>query len=228
MQRLALARRDLAYTFIGQIPGALGNRLRYRFWKARLAHLGRDVQIDVGAWFSGPEHVRVGDHAWIDRNTLIIAGPPTPGRATARKVDAAHPVAEGQVDVGDNVHIAPNVVISGIGGVRIGANTTIATGSAVYSYTHHYRNLVDRDDPKQYSFTSRARPDQQSMLSAPVWIGEHCAVGLGCVVLPGSVLQDGAWLASGTVFAGVAQPQSVTRPDVAHLVKDLSHLQLHR
>ena len=195
-------------TVVASLPGPSGDRLRYRFWSRRLAYLGARVRIGEGAFFQNPAHIRIEDDAWIDRNVLILAGPPRGDRITRIKPNEPCPVALGEVTIGSATHIAPNCVLSGMGGLAIGKNCGIASNSSVYSFSHHYRNLVDASDPAQYSFTPRARNDQQAMLASPVVIGDYCAVGLNSVLLPGTRLERGTWVASGTVVRGSWGPQA--------------------
>jgi acetyltransferase-like isoleucine patch superfamily enzyme len=196
--------------FVTHAPGRVGNRLRYRYWKGRLAHLGQGVTIDVGAFFQNPGRISIDDNAWIDRGVIILAGPPKGDRVTFSKPNPDFRLEIGEVRIGKYTHIAPYCVLSGIGGLSIGDCCGIASHSAIYSYSHHYRNLLDRSDDAQYAFTTRARPDQQSMILGPVVIADYCAVGLHSVLLPGTSLHRGAWIASGTVFTGTASGQTMT------------------
>jgi acetyltransferase-like isoleucine patch superfamily enzyme len=113
-------------------------------------------------------------------------------------------------------------VLSGIGGLYIGQNSGVASNSAIYSYSHHYRNLKDRTDRGQYSFTPLARLDQQSMILGPVFIGDYCAVGLGSVILPGVSIERGTWIASHTVISGAHPAQSLLFVDGETKAKPLS------
>ncbi len=194
-------------TVVAALPGPAGDRLRTRHWRKRLGHLGRNVRISEGAFFQNPGHIRIEDGAWIDRNVLILAGPPAPGRPTLVKPNDPFPIRPGEVHIGAGTHIAPNCVLSGIGGLWIGRACGVASNSTLYSYSHHYRNLTDPADQAQYSFTPRARRDQQAMISSPVFIGDHCAVGLNATLLPGTRLERGTWVASGTVVKGRWGPQ---------------------
>jgi acetyltransferase-like isoleucine patch superfamily enzyme len=209
MRRLLQLPLNAADFAVSYVPGPVGHRVRYAYWKRRLAHLGDDVIIDVGVHFQNPEHISIDDGAWIDRGVIILAGPPGGQRLTFEEANPAFTGAIGDVRIGKRTHIAPYCVLSGIGGISIGDNCGVASHSAIYSYSHHYRNLKDRDDKTQYSFTPRARPDQQSMILKPVAIGDYCAVGLHCVLLPGTTLHRGTWVASGTTVTGTFPEQTL-------------------
>jgi acetyltransferase-like isoleucine patch superfamily enzyme len=74
--------------FISFLPGAIGFKLRYRFWKNRLKFLGKNVKIDVGVYFQNPQFISIDDNCWIDRNVIILAGPPGSKRITYSKTNS--------------------------------------------------------------------------------------------------------------------------------------------
>jgi acetyltransferase-like isoleucine patch superfamily enzyme len=217
---------DLLLSFASVLEGDFGNALRRFLWARRLAYCGRGVRIDPGVFIHRPQFVRLENSCWIDRNVIIYAGPPAEGRLTSVKTNPRFFGAPGSVKVGANSHIAANCVLSGFGGIEIGKNCTIAAGSAVYSYSHHYRNLSDRSDLTQYSFSSLARLDQQSMVLGAVVVEDFCAVGLHCVLLPGATLLRGAWLAPGSVARGEHAEQSLTLSTPHNHVKSLKDLRI--
>ena len=59
-------------TCIRNLDGAVGLRLRYLYYKKRLRHLGRNVRIDTGVFFSGWEYISIGDDTHIDKNCIIV------------------------------------------------------------------------------------------------------------------------------------------------------------
>lgn len=207
-------------------PGAIGNKLRYRFWSRKLRHLGHGTIIDVGCHFQNPRFISIGEACWIDRNVIILAGPPVLGRKTHTKANPSYGGMAGEVHIGERTHIAPNCVISGMGGLFVGRNCTIASNSCVYSFSHHYRDLDDADDPYQYSFSSMARPDQQAMIQGAIVLGDYCAVGLASVILPGVTLGRGAWVACNSVVTRSIPAQQILMPGATGALKDISHLSI--
>lgn len=204
---------DIWQAFIAYYPGPIGVVLRRAFWKKRLKFMGEKVKIDVGVYFQNPQYITLDDRSWIDRNVVILAGPSTLERVTYKKENPQFTLGTGEVYIGKQTHIAPFCVLSGIGGLYIGRNCGVASGSAIYSFSHHFRNLVNREDIHQYSFTPLARMDQQSMILSPVYIGDYCAVGLNSVILPGTCLNRGSWVASGSVITGTYPEQSLLKTD---------------
>lgn len=217
---------DFWLMFVTYLPGNSGRVLRRFYWKNRLKYIGKDVNIDVGVYFQNPSLISLGNNCWIDRNVIILAGISTRKRATLTKEVLKFKLKVGEVYIGENTHIAPNCVLSGIGGLYIGKNCGVASNSTIYSFSHHYRNLEDKSDNTQYSFTPLARLDQQAMISAPVVISDFCAVGLNSTILPGTTLNEGTWIASNMVVSGEFQNQSLVFSKTSTLKKDISFLSI--
>lgn len=171
--------------------------------------MGQGVIIDCGVRIQNPEWVHIEDNTWIDHYVNILAGPASKDRGAYSRKGEIPGIMEGEVRIGPNCHIAPFVVLQGHGGIKVGADTTVASGSKVYSLSHHYRNSVDPSDPRIFKFSSMASKDEQSIISAPVSIGPSAAVGLNSTLLPGCVIEEGAWVASGSVISGKVSSFSV-------------------
>lgn len=213
LRKLLALPGDLWQMFVTYLPGPFGYWLRWRHWRRRLRACGPGARIDVGVHFQNPEWISLGEHCWIDRFVVILAGAAGGDRITRVKENPHFRHLPGEVAIGAHSHIAPYCVISGIGGVQIGACCGIASHAAVYSYSHHYRNAQDKSDPHQYAFTPLARPDQQAMVSGPVVLEDYCAVGLHAVLLPGTTLERGAWVASGAVVSGTCAAQNLVHEE---------------
>lgn len=191
---------DLILLPIFFLPSPLGFKLRYRYYKRRLKYLGKNVQIDIGVCIQNPQYVSIGDNTWIDKYVILLAGKPYEGkRKIYRKSNHKFKGEEGELIIGHNTHIAPYVLISGMGGTYIGSNLTIASGSKIYSLSHHYRNLADPYDNYNYKFSSMAPEEEQALISAPVVIGDNSALGLNSVVLPGVTIGRNSWVGAGSV-----------------------------
>jgi acetyltransferase-like isoleucine patch superfamily enzyme len=217
---------DIWQMFISYLPGAIGVKLRYNYWKKRLKFLGKGVKLDVGTYLQNPQFISIDDNCWIDRNVIIIAGPPGSKRTTYLKTNHEFKENFGEVHIGKNTHVAPNCVLSGIGGLYIGRNCGIASNSTIYSFSHHYRNLIDKEDLSQYSFTPLARLDQQAMILGPVVIEDYCAVGLNSTLLPGTLLKKGTWVSSGSVISGEYPEQTLVFSNQGMSEKRLSNLKI--
>lgn len=147
-----------------------------------------------------PDLVEIGDDSWVDRYAILIAGHPRPGRET-RHVGERNPEMVGRIRIGSRCHIGSSTVLSGIGGLIVGDEVTIAAGSKVYSLTHHYRSWADpgRDS---VAFGTMAPPESQSMLEGHVSLGDNVGVGVDCVILPGVAIGARSFVRPRSVVSG--------------------------
>jgi acetyltransferase-like isoleucine patch superfamily enzyme len=200
LARLLRIPGDLWLACIDGLHGPLGERLRRGFWRHRLRHLGRNVRIEPGAHFHNPQFISIADNAFIDRDVIIIAGPGGAGRERIRRTPGRELDCEpGVVEIGRNVHIGPFCVISGIGGgVRIGNDCSVTSGSKVYALVNHYKSQRD-PAARDIAFTSRAEPGRQCLIEGPVVIGDRTGVALNCCVMPGVAIGNDCFVAIGSV-----------------------------
>jgi len=200
LSRLLTMPGDLWLGFISQWPGPLGQRLRHRYWRKRMRHLGRNVRIDPGAYFQNPHCISIGDNAFIDRNVIILAGTGDQARELIRR-SPGRPVdcEPGSVSIGANVHIGPFCVISGMGGgVRIGDDCSVTAGSKIYSLVHHYKSKR-APERRDLAFTSRAEPHRQCLVEGPVVIGARTGIALNACIMPGVVIGNDCFVAINSV-----------------------------
>lgn len=195
--------RGLAEWVLAPMPGPPGYALRWLYYKLILAELGWGTLIDTGVRIEHPRRVRIGRHCWIDRDVLLMGGvrDPMKGRP-GRWLTAPDPSP--YLSIGDRTHIGPGCLVSGLAGVRIGSELTLAAGTKVYSLSHHYRSL---DSGRAARFVARGVPSEaQFMLAGPVEIGDRSGSAMNSVILPGSCLGEDAFLGIGAVLLGRARP----------------------
>jgi acetyltransferase-like isoleucine patch superfamily enzyme len=187
--------------------GLIGKKLRYFYYKKRLGACGKNVFIDSGVFIESPKDIFIGNNVWVDKNVILLAGRPNQKRNIYYKNIEEEDLSLGQIIIGDNVHIAPNVVVQGHGRVEIGSNTGIASGSKIYSFSHHYRDL-NSNKKNNYFFSPMVGNEHQSLVLSPVKIGFGCAIGLNCVILPGCTINDYSWIGSGVVIQNSIVPDN--------------------
>jgi len=191
----------LIESLIRNIGGVLGRKLRFWYYKRQFKSCGNQVIIEEGVFFENPKDMIIGNNIWIDKGVILIAGAFKPRDRQYYKKGHEF-IKQGELILRNNVHIAPLTLIQAHGGVRIGENVTIASGSKIYSLSHHYKNLNDDTDTKRYSFSSMSPIENQFLITGNVTIGNNAAVGLNSVLLPGSNVSDGAWIAVSSIVNG--------------------------
>tara|TARA_B100000767_G_C19589321_1_gene460733 strand:+ start:94 stop:744 length:651 start_codon:yes stop_codon:yes gene_type:complete len=193
--------KRLIESFIRNIGSALGRKLRFWYYRTQFKSCGSHIVIEEGVFFEHPKTMTLGNDIWIDKNSILLAGAfNSKGRKFYKK--GVEDIKWGELIIGNNVHIAPFSLVQAHGGVRIGNNVTIASGSKIYSLSHHYKNLNDETDLKRYSFSSMAPKEEQFLIVGNVSIGDKAAIGLNSVILPGSKIPNGTWISVSSVVSG--------------------------
>jgi acetyltransferase-like isoleucine patch superfamily enzyme len=190
--------------FVRHLPGPIGTRLRYRYYRRRLGALGEGVRIDEGVQIVNPEHVFIGAGCWISAGALIAGGPPsTEGREIFRRPNDDFTGQEGELRLGEDIHVGVHAILIGHGGMEVGSNCVIGAGAQVWSVSQHYRGAAgDPGRPSAAAGMRRASSslvDSQVIKVAPVVVKEESFVAAAAVVLPGVSMGPATWLGPGEV-----------------------------
>jgi len=187
---------------ITYLPGSLGYKLRYMFWKKRLGLLGINVVIEPGAHFHNPQYIEIDDNCWIDRDVIIMAGPDNSTREKVVRQNNSYPGKPGTVFIGKDVHVAPFCIISGISaGVYVSDGCGFSSGCKVYSFSNHFRSAKAPWD-KSIHFGPRVPDNQQCIVEGPVFIGGNTGIALNCILLPGVSIPNDCFVAINSVVVG--------------------------
>lgn len=128
--------------------------------------VGDGVRVAKNCTIIGLENIDLGDHCRIDGFCTIAAS------------------GAGSLVIGRYVHIHTSVVIGCRGGVTIGNYTGISHGCHVLSAS---------DDFSGRWMTSSTLPEGMTNPKvAAVTIGRHVPIGVGCSIMPGVTIGDGA------------------------------------
>lgn len=196
---------------VRHLPGRVGTKVRWHYYRRRLGSLGPGVRIDEGVHIVGPAQVHIGAGSWIAAGAFIGAGPPSlEHRVPVRSENPDFRHAEGEVHLGDYAYVAPGVLINGHGGVQVGDNVAISAGAKVFSSSHSYRDADGERGRPEYPSGMRSGPEHpQALRVAPVVIGDESFVGALAVVLPGTTMGPSTWLGTGSVGRGRLEPRTV-------------------
>ena len=106
--------------------------------------------------------------------------------------------------VGENVYLAPNVIINGGGEINIGNEVMIGIGSVIVSGNHTASN-------GSYRWGSRDE--------SPIIIGQGSWLGANTVLVAGSVVPKSSLIAAGAVVANILTQPGVYGGVPARLLK---------
>ncbi len=201
---------DLYLMIITYWPGELGYKLRYYYYRPKLKYLGKDVLIDVGVLFKNPEFISIGNHCWIDRNVIIMAGEDNSNRekhfVQRFKSDL---VKKAEVIIGDNAHIGVGSIISGISsGVYIGNNHGMGSGCKIYAFSHHYRSMKDRKDTG-FAGGTMVPQEKQCIIEGAVVLEDNASLATNAMVLPGTLIRKNSMLKINSVASGIYEENSL-------------------
>ena len=158
---------------IRYIPGGIGYKLRYLYYKFTLNAIGTNVLIDTGVFLSGAKNISIGDYTWIDNGCIINA-------------------MLGEVSIGNRVHIAPYSIIGSREPVIIEDFVAIGAGSKIYSNSQ----LIV---PGKRMSGPMIPEIEKAFYSKKVVLRRDSFLGANVVVLPGVEINVGSVIGANSV-----------------------------
>lgn len=161
--------RDWLDVIISAIPGHVGDVVRSRVWCSRLLQHGKNIKISRGCLLFGHSNIKIGDDSSFYFNTKLYAinnGKLTIGKRSGTNLNVLIDASDdGEIVIGDNVIIAPNVVI------RSSNHLFDKTNIPIRDQGHCGGKIVIEND---------------------VWIGSNVVILPGVTIGCGSVIGAGA------------------------------------
>lgn len=207
---------DFAKLFLIYTPGRTGVRLRRAYYQKNLKHCGENLVVDVGVCIDGPELISIGDNVYIDKYCVIATGKTLSGNIK-RKINKSFQYAEGEIVIGNDVHIAQSCIIMGYGGVSIGDKCGLSSGVKLYSLTNVPN---DWSDPaKRISIMPLGSSTAPYILSPVVFHG-NVWIALNSIVLPGADVGEDTFVASQSVVSSKVRENSYISGQPAKKIRE--------
>jgi len=162
--------RDISQAIIFGLPGKGGYYFRSKWVKKKCKKVGLHCSIDVGMQFEYPENIEIGESTSFGRNVFL--------QASQSKIKIGNHVSfnvnviiisgpDGEIVIGDNVLIGPNVVM------RAAEHNFEDINIPIRNQGHSPGKIFIGDD---------VWVGGNVVITKNVTIGEHSIVGAGSVV----------------------------------------------
>lgn len=165
----------LGEMMIRYIPGGVGYKLRYWYYKLILKKMGKNVLIEAGVFLNGTRNISLGDYVWIDGGCRIDA-------------------MLGEISIGKRVHVAPYSIIAAREPIIIEDYVGIASHVRIYSNSEVPLEGKRMSGPM-------IPEEHKAYYSKRIILEKDSFVGTGSVLLPGAYLGEGAVVGANSIVS---------------------------
>lgn len=114
--------------------------------------------------------------------------------------------ANSKFSIGDHTTLSYGVVLCCNTQIVIGDNVQIGEYTSIRDTTHNY---------KEYGKPMKLNAD----ISSPIIIGNNVWIGRGCIILPGTVIEDGVVVGANSVVKGILVKDGIYAGSPCRLIK---------
>jgi acetyltransferase-like isoleucine patch superfamily enzyme len=186
--------RDILNFLVTYMPGVTGIRIRRIYYANKFKSCGKNLIVDIGVSITGPALISVGDNVFIDKFCIISTGNKLVGQVE-KKCNENFQYDEGEIVIGNNVHIAQFSILMGYGGIKFADNVVLSSGCKIYSLTNTAYDLHDRG-----KVVSIMPYEQAQFMLSPVVIEHNVWLGLNTIVMPGVVVGQHSFCVSNSLL----------------------------
>lgn len=205
---------DIWKFFVIYMPGGFGAKLRYIYYKNRFKACGTNVIIDAGVHIDGAELISIGNDVLIDKNCIISTGEKLTGKIN-RKPNSDFKGEEGEIIIGNDVHLAQCCILMGYGGISIGDNCVLSSGCKIYSLTN------TAYDPEIRGKVISIMPYHQApFLISSVVFRKNVWLGLNSIVMPSVTIAENSFSVSNSVIVDSFEENSYLSGNPARRVRN--------
>lgn len=204
---------DIGKFFIIYMPGSFGFKLRYFYYKRRFKKCGKNVIIDIGVTIEGTEFISIGDNVHIDKYCIISTGKTLTGKIQ-RKVNSDFNGEEGEIIIGNDIHIAQFCILMGYGGIQINNNCVLSSGCKIYSLTNTAYDIEDKE-----KIISIMPYSQAPFLLSAVFLDYNNWLGLNTIIMPSVSIGKNSFSTSNSLITNGFMDNSYVSGSPAILIR---------
>ena len=212
---------SLIESFIRNISGGIGQKIRYQYYKRRFKRCGSNVRVDIGVVFENPENIEIGNHVWIMAYSIVIARPmdfdikDRVERKINNKTFNVHNTSS--LKIGNEIQIGVYNIIHGFGGLVIEDRVTLSARVSIYSHSHYYR---DEEAKSKITYANgMVKNAPISCIESPIVLEEGSWLGLGVSIFGGTVKKN-SFVTANSVVIGDIEENSYASGNPAVRVKE--------
>lgn len=218
LKKLKIVIDDLIRTVITNISGNVGRKIRYLYYSKRFKKCGKNVLIDEGVIIQNPEWISIGNDVWIDKYSVLMAGPVKLENNFVKKRDNNnYKWNEGELIIGNEVHIGIYNIIQAHSGVYIGDKVTTSAGVKIYSLSNYPFN---EHNPEMITYANCMVKDGIiAYISSPIVIEENVWLALNSIVL-GGYIERNSFITSNSIVIHDISENSYASGNPAKRIKE--------
>jgi acetyltransferase-like isoleucine patch superfamily enzyme len=207
-------------TFIRNISGGIGQRIRRLYYAKRFKSCGYNLKIDEGVIFHNPENISIGNDVWFLPYSIITARESSliiTNRILTKRVNKEFNYEIGCIVIGNEVSIGAYNIIQGYGGVDIQDRVTTSANVSIYSFSH-YPN--DKENPSKITYaSSMVNSDAISCIESPIVIKTNAWLGLNASVF-GGIIGKNSFVSTNSVVISDLKENSYASGSPAMMIKN--------
>lgn len=209
---------EVVISLITNISGSTGRKLRYFYYRKKLKKCGTNVAIDEGVVISNPSNISIGNDVWIDKYSVIVAGKANTIGVIKVKKNKNYHSADGELIIGNGVHIGCFNIIQAHAGISIGDFVTTSAGVKIYSLSNYPYN---EQNPSEITYANClvGKDKKVSYIHSPIVIEQGVWIALNCIVVGGTIGKN-SFIASNSIVVNDIPPNSIAKGNPAVRIKE--------
>jgi acetyltransferase-like isoleucine patch superfamily enzyme len=181
----------------------------------------------IGAWRQFSRFAQIANSCRLGPDAWCVNCKGEPHRITlgekviCRGLLRVEQFGDGRIDIGDNVYIGDDCLVSCAQSVRIGRHTLLAHGVHIFDNDTHPLDWQQRAADVQAIL--RGKPQQKPPIpSAPVEIGEHAWIGFNSVIMKGVTIGARSVVAAASVITRDVPPDTLVAGNPPRVIRSLT------